>query len=559
VPVYSQQVCFNTGIESDFTTFPSLFPDLSLFSLNDDQEPIDDPANSGKKVTCDVWQYNAGSLEKNGNSTWLKPDALGYTGTYKFYVRGDNGQPVSFRAVNGHNVVLGGSHYDTYYLDYISVNKIARLDDYHLQPPTGMPCISGSSTFGPKGQMTRSNPLDDLRMLFPQGHATRKTVFDSWASSFGKTYESESVRTARMGVYHHNLRFINSANRRGKSYVLAPNHMADWTEDEKTALSGKGKRNKNASPASLAAAQRKKEYKLASASSGDPLPIPTPDSLKVDPLAACSVWTPTGAKIPDNVDWVKKGYVNKPKDQGTCGSCWSYGTTGTIEGAVAMKTNSLPLLSEQNLLDCSWYWGNNACNGGEDFNGLAWILQSNNGSIASADSYGPAVSQYLNTDGYCHFSLRDKLITNPYTGAQVKAGAKVTACYHILNHWNPLTECNQTTNVCPTPDPKEVVPALNEAIASKGPISVSIDATVPEFYFYSSGWFYHEDCKSDLNDIDHTVLAVGYETSPSGQRHTVIRNSWSDKWGEKGYAKISQKDNNCGVATTATFVDAQLP
>lgn len=80
-----------------------------------------------------------------------------------------------------------------------------------------------------------------------------------------------------------------------------------------------------------------------------------------------------------------------------------------------------------------------------------------------------------------------------------------------------------------------------------------MDATVPDFYYYHSGYYYNPACGNELKDLDHIVLAVGYKTF-NNQRYTIIRNSWSTHWGSGGYAYISQQNNNCGIATAPAFV-----
>jgi len=97
--------------------------------------------------------------------------------------------------------------------------------------------------------------------------------------------------------------------------------------------------------------------------------------------------------------------------------------------------------------------------------------------------------------------------------------------------------------------------ALMDAVASVGPISISIDASLPSFDYYSSGVYDDPACQSGLAALDHTVLLVGYGTSEGGEDYWKVKNSWSTHWGDEGYVLIARKGNICGVATQPTYVD----
>jgi C1A family cysteine protease len=66
-----------------------------------------------------------------------------------------------------------------------------------------------------------------------------------------------------------------------------------------------------------------------------------------------------------------------------------------------------------------------------------------------------------------------------------------------------------------------------------------------------AGVYYEPACSS--TDLDHAVLAVGYGRQ-GGEDYWLVKNSWSTYWGDSGYVLMSQRGNNCGVATSATYV-----
>jgi len=212
----------------------------------------------------------------------------------------------------------------------------------------------------------------------------------------------------------------------------------------------------------------------------------------------------------DTVDWRTKGAVTPIKNQGQCGSCWAFSTTGSVEGAHFLAHAALVSLSEQNLVDCSDAQGNQGCNGGLMTQAMDYII-SNKG-IDTEASY-----PYTAQDGTCVYSAANsgsdlKSYTNVQTGSEADLVTKINA----------------------------------------GPTSVAIDASHSSFQLYHSGIYYEPACSSTA--LDHGVLAVGYGTLGTNKDYYIVKNSWGTDWGNAGYIEMSRnRNNNCGIATMATL------
>lgn len=222
--------------------------------------------------------------------------------------------------------------------------------------------------------------------------------------------------------------------------------------------------------------------------------------------------SPANVELPETVDWRKKGAVTPVKDQGHCGSCWSFSATGALEGQHFRKTGVLVSLSEQNLVDCSAVYGNNGCNGGLMDNAFKYI--KDNGGIDTEKSY-----PYEAKDDTCRYNA-----TN--LGATDKG----------------FVDIDQGSEQ-----------KMKEALATIGPVSVAIDASHQSFQFYSDGVYYEPECDSE--NLDHGVLVVGYGTDEkSGSDYWLVKNSWGSSWGDKGYVKMARnRENHCGIASSSSY------
>jgi cathepsin L len=220
--------------------------------------------------------------------------------------------------------------------------------------------------------------------------------------------------------------------------------------------------------------------------------------------------------LPVSVDWRDQGIVTPVKDQGQCGSCWAFSTTGSLEGQHARATGKLVSLSEQQLVDCSTNWGNNGCNGGLMDNAFKYV--HDNKGIDDEKSY--------------------PYVAKDETSCKFRRPSVASTCDSFVD----IPAGNET--------------ALQEALALQGPVAVAIDAGQSSFQFYTSGVYSDPQCSSE--NLDHGVLAVGFGVASDPvkgqQEYYIVKNSWSASWGDKGYIKMARnKKNMCGISTAASY------
>ena len=225
----------------------------------------------------------------------------------------------------------------------------------------------------------------------------------------------------------------------------------------------------------------------------------------------CKPFSSTASQAPSSIDWRSKNAVTSVKDQGQCGSCWSFSATGAIEGAWAISKGQLVDLSEQELVDCATgiAYSSRGCSGGQMDGAFKFVIQN----------------------GQCSLS------SYPYTAKDEKCKS-CTALAHISS--------------CSDVKPNDQV-SLKGAV-SQQPVAVAISADSRIFQSYSSGVITSSNCYTSLN---HGVLVVGYGTE-NDVDYWLVKNSWGPTWGSAGYLKIQKSSSTndpgvCGISMQPSF------
>jgi cathepsin F len=207
--------------------------------------------------------------------------------------------------------------------------------------------------------------------------------------------------------------------------------------------------------------------------------------------------------VPASVDWRQKGAVTEVKNQQQCGSCWSFSTSGNVEGQWFLAGHELVSLSEQQMVDCDKV--DQGCNGGLPSDAYQYLIKAG-GSMLEKDY------PYTAEDGTCHFDA-----------------SKVVA---KISNWTAVST-DETQIAAYT--------------AAHGPLSIGINAGPMQMY--TGGISNPLFCNP--KSLDHGVLIVGYGTE-SGKDYWIIKNSWGASWGEEGYYRIIRGKGKCGLNTMVT-------
>ncbi|KAI5056358.1 hypothetical protein GOP47_0028176 [Adiantum capillus-veneris] len=313
-----------------------------------------------------------------------------------------------------------------------------------------------------------------------------ESLFKRFIDRFGKSYASPEERAHRFRIFERNLVKAAKIQRQDPSATHGVTKFSDLTEEEFSRYLG-----------------LKTPHFLKPSLNSDAPILPTND-------------------LPSDFDWRDRGAVSEVKNQGSCGSCWTFSTTGAVEGAHFVKTGKLLSLSEQQLVDCDHEcdptYGADACdsgcNGGLMTSAYGYIKKA--GGLQLEDDY-----PYAGSEGTCKFDSS-------------KVAAKVA---------------NFSTIVI---DEEQIAANL----VKNGPLAIGLNAVFMQTYIGGVSCPYI--CSK--RRLDHGVLLVGYGEkgyAPARMKekpYWIIKNSWGPTWGEGGYYKICRGHNECGVNTMVSTV-----
>lgn len=328
-----------------------------------------------------------------------------------------------------------------------------------------------------------------VSLLTVKGEVDEWDMFYDFQEKFSKKYDNVRELEQRFNIFRTNVREMIAHNaNETNTFVMDVNQFSDLTAAEF------------------------KEQRLGFIRKGGVKNIKSTVGIG----SSCSTFSGTGATVPDSVDWRTKGAVTGVKDQGQCGSCWSFSASGAMEGAWFVSKGSLVSISEQELVDCAGIrYGSSGCNGGQ-------------------------------MDGAFQFAIDNGMCTEssyPYTSGVSQKGGSCQKCTTAVT----VKECFDVK----TNDQL----ALKEAV-SKQPVAIAIEADTKYFQSYASGVLTASTCGTSL---DHGVLIVGYGTESNGQMYWLVKNSWGTTWGDQGYVKIARTESKsdagiCGIGMEASFV-----
>eukprot|EP01132_Coremiostelium_polycephalum_P008356 gene8356-10263_t len=210
-------------------------------------------------------------------------------------------------------------------------------------------------------------------------------------------------------------------------------------------------------------------------------------------------------------DWISSGCVSPVRNQGSCGSCYAFVAVDSLEFYYCQAKNKTRVnLSQQNLVDCTFSYGNRGCIGGWYDTCYDYIIKNN--GIDTAESY-----PYNVKVGECQFK-------------EENVGATMTS-------YNIIKEGDEN--------------AIAEVVQNVGIVNFAFYSSEKSFQFYKGGIYNDKNCRKDNPDHGATIIGLGVDYQ--GNEYWYCKNSWGTTWGIQGFFKLMRGVNQCGVGNYGSY------
>ncbi|XP_068173471.1 dipeptidyl peptidase 1 [Antennarius striatus] len=240
---------------------------------------------------------------------------------------------------------------------------------------------------------------------------------------------------------------------------------------------------------------------------------------RAHPMPATAEVAKMAAALPEHWDWRNmsgRDFVSPVRNQGSCGSCYSFATMGMLEARIRVLTNNseAPILSPQQVVSCSEY--SQGCDGGFPY----------------------LIGKYVQDFGIVEESCLPYIGKNSPCGLPQNCRRVYNAEYSYVGGF--YGGCNEA--------------AMMLELVRNGPMAVAFEV-YSDFMHYKEGIYHHTGLADAFNPFEltnHAVLLVGYgRCHMTGQKYWIVKNSWGTSWGEDGYFRIRRGSDECSIESIA--------
>jgi len=318
------------------------------------------------------------------------------------------------------------------------------------------------------------------------------TSFENFKKTYNKSYPNAAVEQYRKKVFVENLDFIIDVNDRAETFVAGVTKFTDNTQEEikKNLLTYREEDEPQKDGVTYTSLMQTRKMKFKSKSQ----------------TRQRSCFLINESAFPKYIDYRESGLLTPVRDQGWCGCCWAFATIFQLEYYYTRRTGEKRDFSVQQLVDCNT--GNFACDGGTLTKAMNWQITW---PTTDAANY-----PYIDGKSTCRFASSTSVTAVPN---------RLLTTTTILNR--PLEE-------------------VINALIRFGPLITTMDSTYLPFYV--SGIFDPTVFGYDCKIANHAVNIVGYgKDDATNKIYFIVRNSWGENWGEKGYFRMFACDCMIGV------------